>query len=107
MSADNAIAILVTSDRMWRETENSWSNMGEDTPIWRVAHIQNPEQFDEYRHEELHNLGFWMDQTFGTAPAFKTEKEAMDVAMALYETYTIVEYGILTYDARPFNFPGH
>lgn len=107
MSADNAIGVLVTTDTFWAENEHCWTNMWKPTPVWRVAHLQNPESFDEYRREEFHNLGFWMNSVFGKAPAFKTEKEALEAAQALEQDISFVEYGIMTFDARPLNFPGH
>jgi hypothetical protein len=108
MSADNAIAILITHDRFWKDSPDSWTTMGKTgQDVWRVAHIQNPESFDDYRHREIHNLGWWMDQTFSKAPAFQTGQEAMEAAKAMEKAIGYVEYGIIEYDARPRNFPGH
>ena len=107
MSADNAIGILVTNDTQWKEGEGCWTNMWEPKPIWRVAHLQNPESFDEYRREEFHNLGYWMHSVFGDAPAFKSEEEARAAAFAMEGEIGFVEYGVMIFDARPLNFPGH
>lgn len=68
MSEDNAIAILATRERMWRETEHSWTRLGPvggpGQDVFRVAHIQGPAEFSAYMDEERHNLGWWMDSAF-------------------------------------------
>lgn len=106
MSADNAIAILITTDQFWEGPEDCYTNMGEGTPVYRVTHIQNPEAFDEYRTQELHNLGYWMHSVFGKAPCFKSKKEAMAAAIKRHDEIGYTEYGIITYDATDYNFPG-
>lgn len=105
MSADNAVAILATRDRFRHEPCGTYTRLPPDTDVWRVAHIGNPESFETYRTEELHNLGWWMAQAFRSARTFLREDRAVEYARHLEREIGVVEHGILTFDARPMNFP--
>jgi hypothetical protein len=106
MSADNAIAILVTHDRWFETQDNHFERLGQQgQPVWRVAHIGNPERFDELRTHEIHNLGHWMHSTFANSPAFTVEADARAHARQKAAQQIVLEHGIVTYDARPYNFP--
>ena len=106
MSADNAIAILVTHDRWFETPHNHCERLGpQGQPVWRVAHIGNPERFEELRTQELHNLGHWMHSTFGNSQVFTVEAEALEHARTEADQQVVLEHGIVTYDARPYNFP--
>jgi hypothetical protein len=106
MSANNAIAILITHDRWFETQKNHFERLGQQgQPVWRVAHIVNPEQFEELRKYEIHNLGHWMYNTFGNSPTFLNADDAMEYARQEAEQHIVLEHGIITYDARPYNFP--
>lgn len=107
MSADNCVAILRTTDRCWDEGNGTFTNMFEDTPVWRVKHIQNHDEFDHYLNDERHNLGAWVKAMFDGAPAFTDYDKAFDEAQRLYDELTIVEYGIVHLDMGDMNFPFH
>lgn len=106
MSADNAIAILITHDRWLEKAEGHFERLGtQGGSVWRVAHIGNPERFDELRAKEIHNLGHWMYGTFGDVPTFTSEDEAQRYAHQEADKQVVLEHGVITYDARPLNFP--
>lgn len=110
MSADNAIAILVTLDTFLEESEGCHTRIAPHgapgVPVFRVAHIQGPDAFEAYRAEELHNLGWWMAHTFERALVFTDAEAAEAAARQLEQDEIFVEYGVVTLDARPMNFPG-
>ena len=107
MSADNAIALLVTRDMFCKTTDSGSTLIDSDgRNVWRVAHIGNPEEFDHYKITEPHNLGWWMDAVFGKASTYLDEVEAFDAAIKMHDSMSFVEHGVVTFEARPLNFPG-
>lgn len=109
MSADNAVAILITRDTFLQESEGHYTRIapaGAGIPVYRVAHIQGPDTFEIFRTEEFHNLGWWMADAFSEALVFTDETAAEEAAYAMEEAISYAEYGIMTLDAQDLNFPG-
>jgi len=108
MSADNAVAILITQDTYTQPKPGLFQRFPEGgCAVYRVAHISNPESFAHYAHHEVHNLGHWMAQVFAQASCHTDKAQAQAAARALEDSLAVVEYGIVEYDARPLNFPEH
>lgn len=107
MSSNNCIAILHTKDKFKEETDSCWVNQF-DNPIdaYRVAHIQGFDTFGWLEENELHNLGVWMKYYFDESPVFYDLLEARNYAFKLYDKVVYTEYGIVTINATPYNFPG-
>lgn len=107
MSSDNCIAILVTRDKFEQVEENTLRNtFGKCVLAYRVAHAQAIDSFDWYKHNEPHNIGFWMNEVFGESKIFYSEVEARLHASNLHDEIGYTEYGIIMLDAREYNFPG-
>ena len=108
MSADNLIAILITRDTHHSDG-NGWSRPfdGGARDVFRVVHTSNPESFEYFLHNEIHNLGYWMNEVFARAQVVLDENTAWDLARKMADTQPILEHGIQVWDARPMNFPNH
>lgn len=109
MSADNAIAILATRDSFLQTDAGCWTRLADGpSDVFRVAHIQGPDQFRDFLETEIHNLGWWMSQIFPYRKdgLFLEEEKALDAARRLARATPLLEHGIVLLDARPLNFPG-
>lgn len=106
MSADNAVAILITRDKFRKSGEHSWTNTWDEGAIaYRVAHIQSADNFQWLINHEIHNLGAWMQDCFSLDEVFYDEREAFARARELIAEIGFVEYGIITLDGTAYNFP--
>lgn len=108
MSADNGIYILITTDEYKSVNKNGLINMvKEPIKTYRVAHAQAIDDFDWYKKNEPHNLGYFMYLVWGKSPIFYEEQEALNYAIDLSKKEYILEYGIQYIEAQQYNFPGY
>lgn len=107
MSADNAIAILKTTDKFKVENPYTLVNtFGEGITAYRVAEIQAIDNFEYFKENELHNLGAWILTCFSRENVVYSHLEARKKAEKLCNAVGYVEYGIVELDASEYNFPG-
>ena len=108
MSADNCIAILQTTDKFEVIDINYKKNMfREGITAYRVAHIQDHDNYAWYKENEIHNLGCWFNDLFKNSKVFYSSQEASEKAIELLKEIEYTEYGIINIDASDYNFPGH
>ena len=107
MSADNCIAILKTTDKFIKENEYTLTNtFGKGIVAYRVAEVGAVDNFDWYLKMEIHNLGAYLQDTFGNIQPVYDPDEAFKIAHKLLDIIPYVEYGIIELDASKYNFPG-
>lgn len=106
MSADNCVAILKTTDKFKQSKPGHLENVGYIT-AYRIAHLQAIDNFDYYKHNQIHNLGWWMDECFGKSEVIYDEDKAILTAHKMAKNIDYLEYGIVTLDASKYNFPGY
>ena len=111
MSADNCIAILLTSDR-WKtlyEGDEIIEENAIDSSIkaYRVVYtyMSSLEGYDWCVENEIHNLGAHMFSDFKKSHVYYDREEAFNVAKILAEKYDYLEYGICVKDMSKFNYP--
>lgn len=107
MSSDNTIAILMTTDKhkQCKTFHEVIYNIPSGVIAFRVAHIQACDNYDWYKENEVHNLGLWFSQNFGTSKVHYTKEDALKESIELHNQIGYVEYGIRILDASGFNFP--
>ena len=81
--------------------------LGKRIVAYRVAHAQAIDNFEFYKEQELHNLGWWMESIFGRSKIYYDRGGAFKESMRINENIVYTEYGIQEVDAKEFNFPGY
>lgn len=119
MSADNGIYILMTRDK-FKQVIDEGRSKGVGYPVvvhenqfdaptlaYRVAHSCAIDNFNWYKENELHNLGWWMNEIWGNSNVLYSKAEAVKLAEEIESNLPYTEYGICFIDATEFNFPGY
>lgn len=92
MSGDNGIYILSTP-RNKKQEGNAWVSC-DPYPVYRVAHVQAIDNLYYYKEKEPHNLGAYLQDTWGTSLVYLEKEQAINVAHKIAETVKVLEYGI-------------
>ena len=107
MSADNCIAILMTTSNFAREQGGVFRNLSPHTCLhYRVAHVQGVDAFDWYLKTQPYNLGAFIKDTWPEEPVYLSLQDARNAAEKLLSEKEYVEYGIVEIDARKFHYYG-
>ena len=79
---------------------------GEGIVAFRVAEIQDNDDFGYLKENAIHELGIWMESEFGDSEVFYDLDEAWSHAWKVYEEAGYIEHGVYEINAKKYNFPG-
>jgi hypothetical protein len=111
MSADNTIVILATTSSIKQVSGVHFKTRvfeHADPPIvhYRVAHVQNFEDYDWFAKDQPYNVGAWLYNNFKDSPIFTNKDDALVYAREMYHEIEYVEYGISFLDATQYHLLG-
>lgn len=92
MSADNGVYILSTV-RHSKQEGIAWVKC-DSYQVYRVAHAQAIDNLEYYKEKEPHNLGAYMQDTWGTSPVYQDKDQAIIAAHKIADSIDVLEYGV-------------